>query len=72
MLHPLPALEAEVVNAIGGGAVSRAQLKKYREVISFWLSRFDTAEIACQLDLPEWLVARWVANFRDMMVEAAA
>jgi hypothetical protein len=52
--------------------VSRDQLKKYRNVISMWLSRFDTAEIACDQDLPEWLVARWVANFRDMTVEVAA
>jgi hypothetical protein len=41
-------------------------------VISFWLSRFDTAEIAQRLDLPEWLVARWVANFRDMTAEVTA
>lgn len=52
--------------------VSREQLKKYREVISMWLSKFDTAEIAADQGLPEWLVARWVANFRDMTVGVAA
>jgi hypothetical protein len=51
--------------------VSREQLKKYRDVISMWLSKFDTAEIAAEKKLPEWLVARWVANFRDMTAEAA-
>jgi hypothetical protein len=61
---------------IGGGAVprevSRAQLKRYRDVISMWLSKYDTAEIAKQQKLPEWMVALWVANFRDLMVEVAA
>lgn len=37
-----------------------------------WLSRFDTAEIAAAVDLPECLVAAWVANFRDLTVKAAA
>ncbi|WP_407155198.1 hypothetical protein [Bradyrhizobium sp. STM 3557] len=60
------------MRAIRAGAVSRAQLRKYREVIAWWLSRFDTAEIAERLDLPEHLVARWVANFRDVMFEAAS
>jgi hypothetical protein len=48
------------------------QLKKYQRVIAMWLSKYDTSEIARDLDLPEWLVARWVANFRDMTVEVAA
>lgn len=52
--------------------VSRAQLKKYREVISLWLSKFDTNEIALQTNLPEHLVAKCVANFRDMTIGAAA
>ncbi len=52
--------------------VSREQLKKYRTVISLWLSRYDTNEIAIETGLPEWLVARWVANFRDMAREVAA
>lgn len=51
--------------------VSREQLKKYRDVISLWLSKYDTAEIAEQTKLPEWLVAGWVANFRDLMMGAA-
>lgn len=58
-----------------GGAtreVSRSQLKKYQRVIAMWLSKYDTSEIARDLDLPEWLVARWVANFRDMTAEVAA
>jgi hypothetical protein len=37
-----------------------------------WLSKYDTAEIAKQQKLPEWMVALWVANFRDLMVEVAA
>jgi hypothetical protein len=52
--------------------VSREQLKRYRDVISLWLNRYDTAEIAKQTELPESLVANWVANFRDMTVQAAA
>lgn len=52
--------------------VSRDQLKKYRDVISLWLSKFDTQEIANETKLPECLVARWVANFRDMTAEVAA
>jgi hypothetical protein len=52
--------------------ISREQLKKYQRVISMWLSKYDTAEIAAELDLPEWLVGRWVANFRDMTAEVAA
>lgn len=67
MFHPVPALEAEAVSD-----VSRAQLKKYREVISLWLSKFDTNEIALQTNLPEHLVAKRVANFRDMTIGAAA
>jgi hypothetical protein len=51
--------------------ISRAQLKRYREVISMWLSKYDTAEIARELNLPEWLAARWVANFRDLMAAVA-
>lgn len=52
--------------------VSRERLKKYRDVISMWLSKYDTCEIGRELDLPESLVASWVANFRDMTVRAAA
>lgn len=52
--------------------VSREQLKKYQRVITMWLSKYDTAEIAHDTSLPEWLVARWVANFRDMTAVVAA
>lgn len=45
----------------------RAALNKYADVIAMWTSRFDTAEIAAKLELPESMVARWVANFRDQM-----
>ncbi|MBR0700152.1 hypothetical protein JQ599_09595 [Bradyrhizobium diazoefficiens] len=51
--------------------VSRTQLKRYREAISMWLSRFDTQEIADKLNLPEHLVASWVANFRELTRTAA-
>jgi hypothetical protein len=46
--------------------VSNAQFRKYSEVISAWQRRYDTNEIARLLDLPEDLVARWIANFQDM------
>jgi hypothetical protein len=51
--------------------VSRADLRKYADVIRFWNAKFDTQSIAERLDLPEWLVARWVANFRDMVRDVA-
>lgn len=52
--------------------VTNAQLKKYCDVISAWRRKFDTAEIARLLDLPEELVARWVSNFQDMRHGAAS
>lgn len=55
-----------------GRESSRGHLKKYREVISMWLSKYDTSEIGAQLDLPECLVAAWVANFRDLTIKVAA
>lgn len=47
--------------------VSRAQLKRYAEVLAMWHSRYDTAEIAAHLRLLEPLVSTWVANYRDLM-----
>ncbi len=52
-------------------SISRAQLKRYQEVIAMWLSRYDTMDIALTVGLPESVVARWVANFRDLSCEAA-
>ncbi|NUU41402.1 hypothetical protein [Tardiphaga robiniae] len=52
--------------------VTREQLRKYRDVISMWLSRFDTQSIAQHLDLPEHLVVRWTANFQDLKNARAA
>lgn len=51
---------------------SRERLKKYGRVIALWLAKFDTFEIAAEVDLPECLVAAWVPNFRDMTAKAAA
>ena len=45
----------------------RAALKWYAEAISLWNARLDTAEIAARIELPEGIVARWVANFRDQV-----
>lgn len=53
-------------------AISRHRLRRYRDVVSLWLSKFDTFEIAKETGLPESLVARWVANFRDLSREAVA
>lgn len=50
---------------------TREQLRKYREVVALWCARFDTQSIADRTKLPEYLVARWVANFRDMVRSAA-
>lgn len=61
---------------IGGGAVprevSRAQLKRYHAVISMWVAKFDTAEIAAMQQLPEWMVTLWIANYRDLMFDLVA
>jgi hypothetical protein len=51
--------------------VSRDQLRKYRETIAMWLSKYDTWEIGQELNLPEHLVLRWVVNFRELMRSAA-
>lgn len=51
--------------------VSREQLKKYRDVVMLWANRYDTAEIGKLTNLPESLVARWVANFRETVRTAA-
>ncbi|CAM5397273.1 hypothetical protein AFEL58S_01978 [Afipia felis] len=51
--------------------VTRDELSKYVEVIIlFWGERLDTQLIANRTGLPEHLVARWVANFREVMREA--
>jgi hypothetical protein len=50
-----------------GGASGRTQIKSYAQVVALWSARYDTAEIAKLLDLPECIVARWVANFRDLL-----
>lgn len=49
----------------GGG--ERSELKRYAEAIAMWSARFDTSEIAAKLGLSESIVARWVANFRDVV-----
>lgn len=61
------------MTAAGGGhaSASREQLRKYGDVIRFWLARFDTQAIAERTGVPEFIVARWVANFRDMVRGAA-
>lgn len=50
-----------------GGASDRTHLKAYAEAIALWCARFDTAEIAGRLGVPEAMVAMWVANFRDVV-----
>ncbi len=55
----------------GQSTASRTQLRKYSEVISLWCARFDTQSISRRVDLPEWLVAKWVANFRELARGAA-
>lgn len=50
---------------------SREQLRNYGEAIRMWLAKFDTQSIADRLGLPESVVARWVANFRDLARSAA-
>jgi hypothetical protein len=52
--------------------VSRTQLRRYAEALAMWHSRFDTSEIAGQLQLPESLISTWIANYRDLMHGAPA
>lgn len=52
--------------------VTRDQLKRYRDVIAMWMSRFDTCSIADHTGLPESLVVRWTANFQDLKNGGAA
>lgn len=54
------------INPAALPAVSREDLRKYRDVISMWLSRFDTQSIALHVGLPEHLVARWTSNFQNL------
>jgi len=51
--------------------VSREQLKKYQRVISMWISKYDTWEIAKETGIPEPIIAAWVAHFRDLTRVAA-
>ncbi len=48
-------------------ATGRAAQRRYAEVIGMWAAKFDTSEIAAQINLPEAEVARWVANYQDVM-----
>lgn len=47
--------------------MNKNQRKRYAEAISMWCSSFNSAEIAHELKLPEHIVARWIANFQDVM-----
>lgn len=49
----------------------RAQLRLYADVTALWSAKLDSAEIARQTGLPEATVARWIANFRDVMFVSA-
>jgi hypothetical protein len=50
-----------------GGADERADLRRYADAIAMWGRGFDTQSIADRLVIPEHQVARWVANFRDVV-----
>lgn len=45
-------------------------MKLYGDAIRMWTARFDTAEIAEHIGVPEYLVARWVVSYREIMREA--
>jgi hypothetical protein len=45
---------------------SKHQLVNYRASIRLWQHKFDTKSISDLLSVPEYLVAEWVSNFRDM------
>lgn len=52
--------------------MNKIAVKKYCAVIEMWSRKFDTYEIAFELDLAEALVAKWVANYRDIARGEAA
>lgn len=56
----------------GAGAVSRAQLGLYADVIKLWEARFDAMWIAERVGLPELVVATWIANWKDLRFGGAA
>lgn len=47
-------------------ASDRAFLRQYADVISMWTAKYDSAEIAARLRIPEGIVAKWIAHFRDL------
>jgi len=72
-----------MVRACGAGAESRRgdcsvkrkqqDLRCYADALAMWQSRrFDTAEIADHLRVPEHVVCRWINNYREVMTGAAA
>lgn len=52
--------------------VTRDDLSRYAEVVHLWRAKFDTQQIADMVGLPEHLVARWVANFRELLRETGS
>jgi hypothetical protein len=54
------------ISTVAGGH-RRAELKRYAQAIEMWGARFDSADIAEALRVPEATVARWIANFREQM-----
>lgn len=51
--------------------VSASQLKLYADAICFSSVGIGDAEIASRLGLPQWLVASWIKNWRDVEALAA-
>ena len=51
--------------------LTKQDLLKYVDVVRFWLRGFDTYRISQEVGLPEYVVAGWIANFRDMGRETA-
>jgi hypothetical protein len=58
--------EQEGKGGAGSMTNEKAFLKHYSTAISMWTARFDTFEIAERLGIPEAVVAKWVANFREL------
>lgn len=46
--------------------VSKGQLKQYADAVCFSQVGLPDAEISSRLDLPEHLVAAWIASWRDV------
>jgi hypothetical protein len=52
-----------------GDAADMALFRKYEIALRMWARRFNSAEIAAQLNEPEHIVCRWLSHWRELSRE---